>query len=134
MQPGDVFSVCNTTALIGWVVLLAGMRRPWGPAAARWLAVGFAVVYVVVLGLHFGAGEGGFDTLENVMKLFTNPWVALGGWVHYLAFDLFVGAWIAAEGQRRQLAVWRVLPCLPLTFLFGPAGLLLFTLLRGREE
>lgn len=66
------------------------------------------------------------------MLLFTNRWVALAGWVHYLAFDLFVGAWIVGEGQREGLAWWQVCPALPLTFLFGPAGLVLFTVLRGK--
>ena len=80
----------------------------------------------------FRGSEGGFDTLPAVMKLFTNRWVALGGWVHYLAFDLFTGAWIVSESQRDSLPWWRVLPALPLTFMFGPAGLLLFTILRGK--
>jgi hypothetical protein len=91
----------------------------------------FCLSYAVVLGLHWGEGEGGFDTLENVAKLFANPWVLVGGWIHYLAFDLFCGSWIVAEGGRRGLALWRVIPCLPLTFLFGPAGLGLFYLLNG---
>lgn len=132
MQPENVFSVCNTTALLGWVVLLAGFQKPWGVAAARWLAVGFAAVYIIVLGLHLGSAEGGFGTLPEVMQLFANPWVALGGWIHYLAFDLFTGAWIASEGQRLSLPWWRVVPALPLTLLFGPAGLLLFFVLRAR--
>lgn len=133
MQPESVFSVCNTTALLGWVILVAGFRKPWAVTAARGLAVVFAAVYAVVLGLHFGEAEGGFGTLAQVMALFTNKWVTLGGWVHYLAFDLFVGAWIVEQGQKQGLALWRVLPALPLTFLFGPAGLLLFTALRGRR-
>ena len=133
MQPEIVFSVCNTLALIGWIVLLAGFRKPWGVSAARWLALGFAAIYVVVLSAHFGEAEGGFGTLPEVMKLFDNPWVALGGWIHYLAFDLFTGAWIVERGQREELVWWRVLPALPLTFLFGPAGLLLFAALRWRQ-
>lgn len=101
--------------------------------AARGLAIAFAVVYVLVLALHFGDAEGGFGTLAQVMALFTSKWVALSGWIHYLAFDLFVGAWIVEQGQKDGLALWRFLPALPLTFLFGPAGLLLFTLIRGRR-
>ena len=132
MQPETVFSVCNTSALLGWIVLLAGYQKSWSVRVARWLAIAFALVYVIVLGAHFGEAEGGFGTLPEVMRLFTNRWVALGGWVHYLAFDLFVGAWIVSEGQRDGLPWWRVLPALPLTFLFGPAGLLLFVVLRGK--
>lgn len=120
------------SALIGWIVLVAGFQKGWGVRAARWVAIGLAMSYVVVLGLHFGEADGGFGTLPEVMALFTNRWVALGGWVHYLAFDLFIGAWIVETGQREELAWWRVLPALPVTFLFGPAGLLLFSVLRGK--
>lgn len=132
MQPETVFSVCNTSALLGWIVLLAGYQKSWSVRAARWLAMAFAVTYVIVLSLHFGEAEGGFGSLPEVMKLFTDRWVTLGGWIHYLAFDLFVGAWIVEAGQREGLAWWRVLPALPVTFMFGPAGLLLFVLLRGK--
>jgi len=133
VQPESVFSVCNTSALLGWIILVAGFRKPWAVQAARGLAIAFAAVYILVLASHFGEAEGGFGTLAEVMALFTNKWVALGGWVHYLAFDLFVGAWIVEQGQKDGLALWRFLPALPLTFLFGPAGLLLFTLIRGRR-
>ena len=132
MLPETVFSVCNTSALFGWIVLLAGYQKSWSVRVARWLTLAFALVYVIVVGTHFGEAEGGFGTLPEVMKLFTDRWVALGGWVHYLAFDLFIGAWIVSEGQRDGLPSWRVLPALPLTFLFGPAGLLLFAVLRGK--
>lgn len=130
MRPETIFSVCNTSALVGWIVLLAGYRKSWSVPAARGMAIAFAVTYVIVMATNFSAAEGGFGTLADVMKLFANRWVTLGGWVHYLAFDLFVGAWIVSEGQRDGLPWWRVLPPLPLTFLFGPAGLLLFTLSR----
>ena len=54
----------------------------------------------------------------------------LAGWIHYLAFDLLVGAHIVRQGRVLGLSPWLVLPCLPLTFLFGPAGFLLFLSLR----
>jgi len=132
MQPETVFSVCNTTALIAWIVLIAGYRKQWAPRAARWFSLGFAVVYSIVIALHFRGADGDFGSLEGVMTLFTNPWAVTAGWVHYLAFDLFVGAAIVDEGQQQGLPWWRVMPALPLTFLFGPAGWLLFTILRGR--
>ena len=64
-------------------------------------------------------------------QLFTSDWALLAGWMHYLAFDLFVGAWIAAETERRGLTRLVLIPVLPLTFLFGPAGFLLFCILRS---
>ena len=56
--------------------------------------------------------------------------VALAGWVHYLAFDLLVGAWEARTARREALPHPVLLPCLALTFLFGPLGLLLFLSVR----
>jgi len=54
----------------------------------------------------------------------------LAGWVHYLAFDLFVGSWEARDALSHRIPHLAVIPCLLLTFLFGPAGLLLYLLLR----
>ena len=64
------------------------------------------------------------------MALFRDPWIALAGWLHSLAFDVFVGAWAVRTARREGTAFPLVAPCLPLTFLFGPAGLLAFAVLR----
>jgi len=61
-----------------------------------------------------------------VQKLFESPGVALAGWVHYLAFDLFVGLWIAMRSDAVGLSRWLQAPILVTTFMFGPIGLLLF--------
>jgi hypothetical protein len=55
----------------------------------------------------------------------------LAGWIHYLAFDLFTGAWEARDARRLRISRWLVAPCLLLTFLFGPLGLGLYLLLRA---
>ena len=71
------------------------------------------------------------------MALFTMPEIALAGWIHYLAFDLFVGAWEVRTARREGIAFLLVLPCLALTFLFGPAGFLAFSAparSRGRRS
>ena len=65
------------------------------------------------------------------MQLFTQPEIALAGWIHYLAFDLFIGAWEVRTARAERIPFLLVVPCLALTFLFGPAGYLAFTALRG---
>ena len=62
--------------------------------------------------------------------LFSEPWILLAGWTHYLAFDLLVGNWEMRDATTRGLPYWLVLPCLVLTFLFGPAGWLLYAIVR----
>jgi hypothetical protein len=64
------------------------------------------------------------------MKLLSQPHAALAGWIHYLAFDLFVGAWESRDAQRLGISPILVAPCLFLTLMAGPVGLLLYAILR----
>ena len=66
-----------------------------------------------------------------VKALFTQDRTVLAGWVHYLAFDLFIGCWEVMDAKERGVSHWLVVPCLFLTFMFGPAGLLLYFALRA---
>ena len=128
MTPDSLFQLANPLAMIGWIALaLAPLAPKWadrigGFAIPAILSVGYAAV---ILG-YWWQGQGGFDSLSNVMLLLSNPWMALAGWVHFLAFDLFIGGWITRAAWREGIAHLMVLPCLLLTFLFGPVGLFLF--------
>lgn len=128
MTAEQLFSVANTTALMGWLLLaLAVLRKNdflRDEIAGRWLPLAFAALYTLLILFFFASAEGGFDTLANVQKLFTAPWAALAGWVHYLAFDLFLGAWIARRIMEARLPRYLLIVLLPLTFLFGPIGYL----------
>jgi Domain of unknown function (DUF4281) len=132
MTPDSLFQLANPLALVGWIALILS------PLSPRWSdrVAGFAVPlllstgYVALVLVHWAGAQGGFSTLADVMTLFTFPGVALAGWVHYLAFDLFVGAWIARTARVEAIPFALVLPCLVLTFLFGPAGFLAFSILR----
>lgn len=74
--------------------------------------------------------DGGFGALADVAGLFESPYLLLAGWVHFLAFDLFVGAWEVRDARRIGIAHLLVMPCLVLTFMLGPVGLLLYLGLR----
>jgi hypothetical protein len=132
MAVESLFQISSTMALAGWIVLLASPFIPaWtqrisGTLVPLLLSIAYAGL---VLAFWHGA-EGGFDSLANVMLLFTQKEIALAGWIHYLAFDLFVGAWIARAAARESIAFVLVVPCLALTFLFGPVGYLAFSALR----
>jgi hypothetical protein len=86
--------------------------------------------YAGLILTHWAEAPGGFDTLENVMILFTVPGMALAGWLHFLAFDLCLGAWEVRVAQREGIAHLLVLPCLMMTFLLGPIGFAMFLMLR----
>jgi hypothetical protein len=98
--------------------------------AGRLIPFMLGVVYVVLIIKFWATAEGGFSSLQGVKSLFQSDWLLLAGWVHYLAFDLFVGAWIARTTVQSRLSRLVLAPILPLTFLFGPAGFVAFELTR----
>ena len=133
MDADAVFRISNLAALIGWVSLLFAWAAPIWPLRIAGLAVPalLSVGYTGLILAFWSRAEGGFGTLGEVMTLFTSREIVLAGWVHYLAFDLFVGAWEVGTARREGIAFLLVAPCLALTFLFGPAGFLAFTALRA---
>ncbi len=122
-----LFRATSAAALLGWLLLIAGPRRPWVFwALGGALVGGLCLVYgVLVMAFFFTVPGGGFGTLAELMRLFTVPEVALAGWVHYLAFDLAVGLWIAHRADAEGVSRWLQAPVLGVTFLFGPLGLLM---------
>jgi len=132
MSLETIFSICTTLVLPGWLLLVFAPRWKWTARfiAACLLPLALAVVYLFLVATHFGQSEGGFSSLAEVSLLFRNPHNLLAGWIHYLAFDLFVGAWEVRDAGRLGIRHLLVVPCLALTFLFGPVGLLLYFALR----
>ena len=132
MNAETIFSIANTFALAGWILLIFVPRWKWTRkiVIAGTIPLLLSVAYMVLVILFFGQADGGFDSLTNVMKLFTNKWAVLAGWIHYLAFDLFVGIWEVKDAQAKRISHWFVIPCLFLTFMLGPIGFLLYSILR----
>jgi ABA DEFICIENT 4-like len=132
MNPDVVFQYANTIALLGWLTLLAS---PWLAAwtdriSGTLIPLLLAIAYSGLVLAFWSGAQGGFDSLANVEKLFQTRELVLAGWIHYLAFDLFIGAWAARTARAEHIPFVLVVPCLALTFLFGPAGLLAFQSLR----
>jgi hypothetical protein len=126
------FSIANTTALVVWVALVLLPGRRWvNEIAVSVAAALFAVAYVAIIAPRWLTSPGGFSSLASVATLFGNPWLLLAGWIHYLAFDLLIGSWEARDSGRLGIPHLLVVPCLLLTFLFGPAGWLLYIAVRG---
>lgn len=132
MTPDALFQIANTMALAGWIALAAA---PLIPRLSLWIAgaaipLALSVAYTGLALAYFAGAEGGYGSLPDVMALLSQPETALAGWIHFLAFDLFVGAWIIRRAREEGVTHWLALPCLGLTFMFGPAGFLAFTAIR----
>lgn len=133
MTPDALFSIANPLALLGWIALALWpfAKRPIMLVSGYIIPLVFCVAYTACILAFWSSAEGGYDTLANVMKLFDFPGAALAGWIHYLAFDLAIGAWIVRDADRAGINHWLTIPSLILTFLFGPVGLLLHAATRG---
>jgi hypothetical protein len=132
MTAEQVFSISNFVALAGWLVLVIAGRSRWAAALVTGaiLPLILAVLYGGLVMTHWSETAGGFGTLAGVQALFSNHWLLLAGWVHYLAFDLFIGSWQVRDAREHQIPHWAVVPGLILTFVFGPVGLLLYFAIR----
>jgi hypothetical protein len=132
MTPETLFMIANPLALMGWLALaIAPLAPRLIDLFAGWVLPGLlSLGYAVLMLVHFADAPGGFQTLTDVQALFTDSDVALAGWAHYLAFDLFIGAWILRDARREGFAHWSVLPILPFVFLVGPAGFVAYVALK----
>lgn len=134
MTPAELFSLMNYTALAGWAVLAAGIvlnnALLRDNLAGRVVPALLAAAYTVLIVLFWAGSDGSYSSLDGVARLFANPWLLLAGWVHYLAFDLAIGAIIARRTFDEGLPRLVLIVILPLTFLFGPVGWLAFEAIR----
>lgn len=139
MSPDRLFDVFSTIVLVGWLALiLAPLRRELAVSVARWVAVILCGGYFAMLAAGL-AGPGppagaSFDSLQGVRLLLSTPEALLAGWVHYLAFDLFVASWQVEDAPAARIPHLLLLPCLALTFVAGPIGLLLYFLIKAARR
>jgi len=133
----QLFWLAHVPAAVGWIALLAApLVGPRSVAIARGAGLILALSY---LGLFLAAPDGlrslaSDYSLGGIGTLFADPRLLLLGWVHYLAFDLWVASWEAEEGVRSEMSHWILAPCFFLTFMLGPLGLLLFLFLRALKR
>ena len=141
---GALFTATNLLAMAGWLLLVAGPRKPAMHSLIMYLGVAvLCLTYTVAFALFLsgavdpvrvaGAGQPGFGSIAGVRALFASDGGVVIGWTHYLAFDLFTGLWIAADADNKKFGRLVQLPFLFMTFMAGPVGLLAWLIVRERR-
>ncbi len=135
MHTEQIFSLCGALAMLGWagLILAPGWRvtRDWLAPVVAPLMISVVYAWLMLTYLDHAPADGGFGSLAAVSALFSVPELLLAGWIHYLAFDLFVGAWEVRDARTNRIPHLLLIPCLLATFMAGPAGLLLYWLVKG---
>ena len=138
MTADELFRLSNSTALASWLLLIV---TGWSPRASRVISsliTGLLVpallcgVYLTLVLAHWGGHKGGFGTLSGVMLLFTDRWAVLAVWVHYLAFDLFIGSWQYVA--RTNAGVARAILVLSFALLAYRFWQVFLRIVTGREQ
>ena len=80
---------------------------------------------LVISDLRMGEHSG-----IDLLRLWKKRELLLAGWIHYLCFDLFIGAWEIRDSQRHDIPHLVMIPCLLMTFMLGPIGLLFYFAIR----
>jgi len=130
-----LFNVTNAISLIAWAFLILGPRGPRTAAVILYFGVGllclaYMAMFVAQIETVF---QGDFTGIAGIRALFANDGGIVLGWTHYLAFDLFIGQWIAKDADHKGFARWAQSPILLLTLFAGPIGLLIWLIVRERR-
>jgi len=131
----EIFRVSNLLVLPFWALMILLPRWRWttrimrSPFVSAMPAALYAALVLPRLGGIWPAISE--PTLGGVAALLGSPAGAAIAWAHFLAFDLFVGRWIYLDSQERGVSGWLVAPVLFLTLMLGPAGFLLYLMLRS---
>ena len=131
-----IFNIFNTGVLLPWLLLLVVPK--W--KGTQWMiqtkapvvVIGLGYLMMIVWSLFMVGGGIDFTSFDSIKAAFTREDVMLAGWLHYLAFDLFVGMWEAEDAAKRSIPHYWVAPCMVLTLMFGPVGFVLYWVLRQR--
>jgi hypothetical protein len=132
MSPDVIFNLANMFVLIGWILLIFAPHWKMTQnivlnGVVLILSVVYLSIFITILP-EFSLES--FSSLENVKALFQDDMAVALGWVHYLAFDLFVGAYIVRKGKEIGMARWQYTLCLLFTFMAGPVGFVLFSIFK----
>ncbi len=137
-----LFGFTNALALVGWVLLAL---LPRGPKLMSTIMYGVvAILCLIYAGLFVAliaklvdpgavagaATQGSFQSIEGIRALFATDAGIVIGWTHYLAFDLFVGLWIARDADNKKFSRAVQIPFLFATLMAGPIGLFAWLVTR----
>lgn len=132
----QLFSICSGLAVVGWALLIFLPRWRWTErlVLSGWWSLALSAVYLFLIVRFMPGAAGGFGSIAEVRAFFGLDALLVAGWVHYLAFDLLIGAFEVRQAKEHGIPHLLVIPALVFTFLLGPIGLLLFFIIKSVRQ
>lgn len=131
----QIFSLSSLTVMPFWLLMIAAphWRITRRLIASPLVALPPALIYAALVLPRVGEVLPAVlsPELSGIAALLGTPAGATIAWVHFLAFDLFVGRWIYLDSRERGVSAWLMAPILFLTLMLGPIGLALYLGLRA---
>ena len=127
-----IFNIYNTGILIFWLLLLVFPKSKLTQKMTDfpWIPLVIAFGYIYFLGTSDSIFSVDFSTLSGLTEMFqnSNPRGVAAGWLHYLAFDFWVGCWILRDSQKKGIKHAFIIFPMLFTFMLGPVGVIIYTL------
>jgi hypothetical protein len=117
-----------------WALVILVPRWRWTERIKKspLVSIGPALVYGTLVPRHLPViwTVISRSTVDGVAQLLASSAGATIAWVHFLAFDFFVGCWIYLDSGERRIGPVLISPVLFLTLMLGPLGFLLHLSVR----
>jgi hypothetical protein len=131
MPAGNVFALANLIVMPAWILLVLMPSWKWTRVIAAYVTPTIlAVAWAILMLGQYAPRGGGFGSLNQLIELVRDPHILVAVWLHNLILDVFLGAWEVRDAQRLGVPHRYVVPCLILTFLAGPIGMLAYFFVR----
>jgi len=129
-----LFQLSNLLVLPFWALMILLPRWRWTMRILRspFVSATPALVYAALVLPRLGSIWPAIakPAVTGVATLLATPEGATIAWVHFLAFDLFIGRWIYLDSRERQLSALLIAPILFFALMLGPLGFLSYLLVR----
>ncbi len=129
-----IFQLSSLLVMPFWLLIIFLPHWQWTrrTMASPWVVAPAALLYalLVIPSLVSLLPQLANPQLDVIAPLLGTPQGATIAWVHFLAFDLFVGRWAYLDSRQRGTSAWIVSPVLFLILMVGPLGLLLYLFVR----
>jgi len=134
MTMDSIFSLSSLLVMPFWFLMAFVPTWKWTKRiiSSAWIAAPAALLYVllVIPGIQSILPQVMNPELAGIAAALGTPEGATIAWVHFLAFDLFVGRWVYLDSRRKSINPFIMFPFIFFTLMLGPLGFLAYLGLR----